>query len=203
MDDESALSGEELRHTLRDATEHLARTLDLLDRLLRHPVPDAAQGPVSIAGTLRLVRDLFRMNRLSVRLDIDGALTASLPAVAGVEQHIEHALLALLLNALEALGPDEGGTVRLTASVAAGHVEVAMEDSGPGVSTEIRSRLFQPFVTSKSGRPAAGLGLAVSRWLLRQSGGDLVYAPTNSAGSRFVLRLPVWPGGSAPPQSAA
>jgi signal transduction histidine kinase len=70
-------------------------------------------------------------------------------------------------------------------------VELAMEDDGPGVSASVRDRLFQPFVTTKQGRPLAGLGLAVTRTLIEETGGTVRYEPVNP-GARFVVELPVW-----------
>jgi FixJ family two-component response regulator len=65
---------------------------------------------------------------------------------------------------------------------------VCVEDSGPGVSAELAARLFEPFVTDKMS--GMGLGLALSRSLLRHQGGDLWFEPGRLAGARFVVRLP-------------
>ena len=67
-----------------------------------------------------------------------------------------------------------------------------MEDTGPGISAQIRERLFQPFVTfgKKNG---LGLGLALSRQTLLDNGGDLWVDSAPNAGARFWLRLPQAP----------
>jgi len=65
---------------------------------------------------------------------------------------------------------------------------ICVEDSGPGVSAELAGRLFEPFVTDKMS--GMGLGLALSRSLLRHQGGDLWFEPGRLGGARFVMRLP-------------
>jgi signal transduction histidine kinase len=71
---------------------------------------------------------------------------------------MERALVNLISNAIEAM--PEGGQVRISAQFVAGSVVVHVDDTGPGVAPEIRSRLFQPFVTAgKSNGVGLRLGL--------------------------------------------
>ena len=70
----------------------------------------------------------------------------------------------------------------------AGAVAVQVSDSGPGISPEARERLFEPFFTTK--KAGTGLGLAVSRALVRAQGGDLEACSATKRGACFVLRLP-------------
>ena len=70
---------------------------------------------------------------------------------------MERAFVNLIGNALEAM--PEGGAVRISAVVEDGSVVVQVEDNGPGIAPEIRSQLFQPFVTRRQAqRPGAGAG---------------------------------------------
>ena len=81
-------------------------------------------------------------------------------------------------------------TVETTQS--AGRLRVVVEDNGPGVSLEVRERLFRPFASTK---PSGGLGLAVSRRLARLHEGDITFEEPPEGGARFVLTLPL--GGAA------
>jgi two-component system C4-dicarboxylate transport sensor histidine kinase DctB len=69
---------------------------------------------------------------------------------------------------------------------------VAVEDNGPGVAAEVAGRLFEPWVTTRTDRPFAGLGLAVARELMTRMGGTLTYDKEKSPGTRFVMTLKVW-----------
>ena len=66
-----------------------------------------------------------------------------------------------------------------------------MDDSGPGVAASLTERLIEPFVTSKT--TGMGLGLSLSRTLLRHQGGELYCEPSRLGGARFVIRLAMRP----------
>jgi signal transduction histidine kinase len=101
---------------------------------------------------------------------------------------MERVFLNLINNAIEAM--PEGGLIDISAERNGHSVLVRVDDTGPGIPTAVRERLFQPFVTS--GRNGLGLGLALSRQTVLDHGGDLwVEDPNlNGTGARFRLRLP-------------
>ena len=92
----------------------------------------------------------------------------------------------LITNALEAI--PAGGEVRIKATRNRGHVLVAIEDTGPGIPHEIRDKVFEPFVTAGK-ENGLGLGLAFSRQVALDHGGDMWIEP--AAGARFVIRFPL------------
>jgi signal transduction histidine kinase len=100
---------------------------------------------------------------------------------------MERALVNLISNAIEAM--PEGGQVRISAQFVAGSVLVHVDDTGPGVAPEIRTRLFQPFVTAGKSN-GVGLGLVFTRQTVREHGGDLWLDIAPGGGARFSLRLP-------------
>jgi signal transduction histidine kinase len=100
---------------------------------------------------------------------------------------MERTFVNLIANAIEAM--PEGGEVRIWAQLD-GDIAVAhVDDTGPGIATEIRSKLFQPFVTAGK-RNGIGLGLALARQTLIEHGGDLWVDDSPCGGARFSLRLP-------------
>jgi len=100
---------------------------------------------------------------------------------------MERAFMNLIANAIEAM--PEGGQVRISGQFVAGSVVVHVDDSGPGVAPEIRSKLFQPFVTAGK-RHGLGLGLAFTRQTVLEYGGDRWVDTAPGGGARFSLRLP-------------
>ena len=179
-------------NTIREATHHLVRSLELLDRVLRIPSRTAEPRPVSLRAHLEFLDALHRVHRIPVTLDLSGALLPSLPAVTAVEDHLEHALLNLLMNATEACGDRPDGRVGISATVGEGKVSLEIGDNGRGIAPELRDRLFQPFVTTRADRPFAGLGLAVARDLLAGSGGTLEFDGERRDGACFIVTLRTW-----------
>ncbi len=143
-------------------------------------------------------------------LDVNAAIRSTLPAlerVAGdhVRLHLalpeeplrarvdgdqlEQALRSLVANARDAQ-PD-GGQVRITARrTGDGHVEVAVEDDGPGLSRQAADRAFEPFWSTKPLGSGAGLGLPTVRWIAARSGGTARIERAESGGARLVVAFP-------------
>lgn len=118
---------------------------------------------------------------------------------AGIDVPVQRARMGavfqnLLTNALEAM--PEGGTIRIAARETRDHVQVEVEDTGSGIPDEIRSRLFEPFVSAGK-KNGLGLGLWVSRQTVRDHAGELWAEPAK--GGRFVMSLPLGARPSAPP----
>lgn len=115
--------------------------------------------------------------------------------VRGQRESLGMVIVNLLLNAIEAAQktPPPHGVASVSISLtqdSRGYAELAVSDSGPGLSSELAQRLFQPFVTTKP--EGVGLGLAVARQVAESHGGDLSWSRVDDC-TRFRLRLPVAP----------
>jgi signal transduction histidine kinase len=106
--------------------------------------------------------------------------------IAADRQRIRRVLVNLFVNALDVL-PD-GGTIRVSAIPVRSSVLIRVRDSGPGIASEIRDRLFEPFVTAGKSS-GIGLGLAFSRKTVIDHGGEM-WAESSRQGACFALRLP-------------
>jgi signal transduction histidine kinase len=117
---------------------------------------------------------------------IDAEVKASPELEARVNgDHLQQAMMNLLLNAIDAAGP--GGHIRVCIQQNNGHVEIDVEDSGPGLTREQQDRLFEAFYTTKGS--GTGLGLAITRTLLEKMGATIRYV-ASGAGARFRIDLP-------------
>lgn len=183
----------EVHTMLRESTQKLAVCLEMLDRTLRTMPPAGSPGPVVLTEVLGFLDQLYQTCRSLTQLDLSQVLGQRIPAVSGMEDHLEHALLNLLMNALEAIGGRDNGRITVTVTERPGQVELVVDDNGPGIAPENVDRLFQPYVTTKPPTTrAAGLGLTVARHLIQLSGGTLAYTPKPSPGARFVVQLLPW-----------
>ena len=104
---------------------------------------------------------------------------------------IVRVLVNLISNSIQELSSSEGkGFISLNLSREDGFWKVSVEDNGRGVSPENQEKLFQPnFTTKTSGN---GLGLAISRSIIEQSGGKIVYSSSELGGACFSFTLPVY-----------
>ena len=105
---------------------------------------------------------------------------------------LHRALLNIVANAFDAVEERRKPQVGILTEVEQGGewVRITVADNGPGISPDQLSVLFKPFQSTKGAR-GTGLGLAVSRKILREHGGDILVKSEPSKGSRFVLRFPV------------
>jgi len=83
----------------------------------------------------------------------------------------------------------DGGSIEISAELDGESVVVHVSDNGPGIAPEIRSQLFQPFVTAGK-RNGLGLGLALSLQTVIEHGGDMWVDSQPGRGARFSFRLP-------------
>ena len=184
----------EMQSILRQA-RRASKLLRGLLRFVRAGEKRAAR--VNLNDVVRSAIDLVSYRFTVDEVLIEGRLDPSLPPVHGDPNRLEQVLVNLLSNALDALrGVRPPRRLVVDSFVEQGRVCVAVTDNGPGVAAEIADRLFRPFATTK-GRRGTGLGLYISRQLIREAAGDLgldtVRASGEKRGARFLLWLPAAP----------
>jgi signal transduction histidine kinase len=205
------LSAEHLRRVFRDPGGDFAATLETctgsilkqvqilrdiateFSAFARPPAPTPE--PVDLAA---LARDVLRPyervlpSGVSLRLDLDGQPLFAL----GDRRLLERALVNLIENALQAVL--DRGDVTLRLSVQEQRVEIAVEDTGPGVSPEVRARAFEPFFSTKTS--GSGLGLALVKKIAEDHGGGVALESPPGGGAKAVLWLPRATPPAAPAQ---
>jgi heavy metal sensor kinase len=194
----------ELREALarvRDESARLKQIVDDLFLLARAEAGDPLMVPREVylgevaADSVRAVRSLA--DAKTVRLAFTGS--EDLP-FRGDEALLRRLFVNLLDNAIKYTPP--GGDVTLSAERRNGHYLVTVADTGPGIPTEAQPHIFDRFfrvdrdrhVSTTSG---AGLGLAIAAWIAQTHGGSVSLDRSDSAGSRFSVRLPVPSDGDA------
>ena len=101
---------------------------------------------------------------------------------------IQQVLLNLMRNAVEAMDGSPVRRLEVAASRRGERVEVLVADSGPGLPLSVQSRLFQPFVTTKS--EGLGIGLSICRAIVESHGGELAAESSDDAGTTFRFTIP-------------
>jgi signal transduction histidine kinase len=116
---------------------------------------------------------------------------SDLPHVHGDRDLLNQVFLNLLLNALDAV--QKGGRIQVRAGSDAdrGFVSVDVTDNGSGIPAHVIGSIFDPFFTTKATGQGTGLGLSMSRSIVRQHGGEIRVQSAVGAGTTFSVLLPV------------
>jgi signal transduction histidine kinase/CheY-like chemotaxis protein len=185
----------EVDRTLGKIREQALRASRIVRNLLsiaRRKDPERAQA--SLKEIVDTVVELFAYEARLARARVDVEVPETLRVLA--DRHaLQQVFVNLLQNALHAL-EDWGGEkrIRIQARELPDGLIVSVSDTGPGIPEALRTRIFHPFFTTKGPTRGTGLGLALSRSIARDHGGDLLLDHAGEGGARFLLRLPVSAG---------
>ncbi len=156
---------------------------------------DLRRVPVAVAP---IVADALAI--VSARLDgreiaLQSEIGTSLPSVPADAIALRQVLLNLLTNAIDATTPP--GSIMVSARVVSPNgrpgrvLEIAVRDSGHGMTPEEQRRVFEPFYSTKGPGHGTGLGLAIVEHIVRAHGGQMVVESAPGAGTTMRVRLPL------------
>ncbi len=182
----------ELRAALREIAAQAVRAGEIIRRVRTLARSQPVERSLSDLNTvvseiLELMQTDARVHRVRLRLE----LAEGLPQVSVDRVQIQHVILNLVRNGLEALSESgcAAGEVRICSGrTDSGDVELAICDNGPGVPAEELERIFDPFFSTKPS--GTGLGLPISHTVVRAHGGTLGYRPNRPSGACFYVLLP-------------
>jgi PAS domain S-box-containing protein len=147
--------------------------------------------PVDVADVVKATLDAMAP-QVPDTVTIDVELAPTLRPAAGDRDRLQQVLLNLVDNAVKYAAP---GSVRVRAKTVDGSARIVVTDEGPGIAFADQERIFEKFyrgdpklVRSPSG---TGLGLYISRELVRRMGGNLVLTSRPGAGATFTVELPL------------
>ena len=115
--------------------------------------------------------------------------SASAPMISCNPHKIRQALLALFMNAVEAMM--DGGTLSVTTTTSGQNISIQIQDTGLGINPRDLPHIFEPFYTTKSGGDGTGLGLAVVYGIIKHHKGSVILENTSQNGSTFKITLPL------------
>jgi signal transduction histidine kinase len=147
--------------------------------------------PVDVADVVKATLDAMAP-QVPDTVTIDVELAPTLAPAAGDRDRLQQVLLNLVDNAVKYAAP---GNVNVRATTIDGSARIAVKDEGPGIAFTDQERIFEKFyrgdpklVRSPSG---TGLGLYISRELVRRMGGNLVVTSHPGSGATFTVELPL------------
>ncbi len=199
------------RHEIENKEHEAADCLDLIasesrrcGEIVKNLLTFSRVAPMNIESTdlnsvidrsLRLVQHQLDMAGIQVQRE----LAEDLPRVQCDAGQIEQVILALVMNAIDAMPRGGNLWVRSGHSASADQVEIEVRDDGTGIPPEILASIFEPFLTTKETGRGVGLGLAVSRSIVDRHSGQIGVQSELGKGTTFVVTLPLHaPAGTAP-----
>jgi heavy metal sensor kinase len=184
------------REIIGSMLEEVDRLALLVDRLLMLSRADTGEAKLSvdIVDLPALAQEIAEQLGVlaeekdqSIQLQCD-----SVPCWNGDRVVLRQALLNLVDNAIKYT--PKGGTIKIRVAQAADAAVIDVTDTGPGIPTELQSRIFDRFYRVDKARSrengGTGLGLAIAKWAVEVNGGRLTFEPENGTGSCFRITLP-------------
>jgi signal transduction histidine kinase len=161
-----------LRPRLDAIARHTRRGEDLvrgIADLARRESPGVQTVDLAAAARKALETRYYEHGRAGISCSVGASEAGAAGRVRADPQEIEQLLLSLIINAEQAIGVASGGAIRVTVEGSDGAIELTIEDNGNG---EIPADALEPFVSARSPRIAAGLGLAAAHAIAARLGGE-------------------------------
>jgi two-component system NtrC family sensor kinase len=143
--------------------------------------------PVDINDILRDVRKLLSHGVLSSQISLMGELQDGLPVTVGDANQLKQVFLNIIGNAIQST--EDGGTITVTSLQRGDTIVVRVRDTGPGIPEDVMNKMFVPFFTTR--KSGSGLGLAVTRRIVENHGGEISVESKVGEGTVFQVVLPI------------
>jgi len=138
-----------------------------------------------IDNIILLVRNQTSFRNIIIEKELDG----DLPDILVDPDQVQQVFVNIILNAAEAMTKGGTLTIRSMRSPDLQYIVITFADTGPGISEEVRERIFDPFYTTKE--HGTGLGLSISYGIIEQHGGTISVDSVIGKGSTFTISLPI------------
>ncbi|HEU4523524.1 MAG TPA: ATP-binding protein [Gemmatimonadales bacterium] len=182
-----------LRDIMNDIAADDVRAAEIIRRM--RALLTKGQRDVQPLDLSQLAGDVLRLvasDAILRRVRIHSRLEPDLPGIVGDRVQLQQVILNLVVNGLESMSDVAPGQRHLTIRTGQpdpDSVEVTVEDTGPGISAETMSRIYEPFFSTKP--DGLGMGLSICRSIAEAHGGRLEASNGHRGGARFVFTLPV------------
>jgi len=193
--------GGESKTLLTAITREVQRLEHLSEEYLRVArLPQPRMESEDIAAKVQEIAAFAKleMDRANIKLAVD--IEDEVPPALFDEGQIRQAILNVLRNAREAMSStDGGGTITIYVRAEGMSVVIGVDDEGSGIPDDVRSRIFDPFFSTKG--EGTGLGLAITRQIVEAHGGSISVEKREPGGTSFRLLLPIAPQRNSGPMS--
>jgi signal transduction histidine kinase len=146
-------------------------------------------GPCDINAVINDVLSLLDHQLRTGSIQVRKELADSAPIVQGIEHKLQQVFLNLFLNARDAM--PKGGWLTIATREDPGGAAIEVADTGSGIPSDLLSRIYDPFFTTKEIGKGTGLGLSITYGIIQEHGGTIACESHVGQGTRFSIRLPL------------
>jgi len=180
----------ERRRALESIHHQALRAHEMISDLMLFARPPRLDlKPLDVDELVRKVGSEFDGESQRRAIEVSTKIELSLPALMADPVQLAVAIHALWRNAVEAIG--HGGRIEVSVYLPAdGFVQIAVQDSGPGISEHIRPHIFDPFFSGREAGRGLGFGLSKAWRIVTDHRGRILVDNPPAGGTRFVIELP-------------
>ncbi|MBU2488668.1 MAG: two-component sensor histidine kinase [Proteobacteria bacterium] len=163
---------------------------------------DPTEKTVQLNDLVNEVAGLSEQRARFANVRVEKDLAGDLPLVRVSPSEMQQVILNLLNNAIDAIDPKAGGTVRIATRATEEGVVLDVSDTGQGIPEANLARIFDPFFTTKPVGKGTGLGLSICYGIIQKMSGKISVQSAVDAGTTFHITIPVAPGSPKGPPTA-
>ncbi|MGM9698563.1 MAG: sensor histidine kinase [Prevotella sp.] len=194
---------DDLRENLAKIKEHGERATSIIQNILQYSRgKEGVRIPSDINALTHeyvwLGYHAMRANYNGFNVSISEEYAEGLPMIAMVPQDISRAILNVVNNAFYAVwerskveGEDYSPEIKVKTRVDGEQLTIDIEDNGSGMTDEVKAKLYDNFFTTKPVGHGTGLGMAITRQIIEQHHGHIMFDSTLHVGTRFSLTIPI------------
>jgi signal transduction histidine kinase len=186
-DHKAQLPDEEITKALDQSTREIGRIEHLMQELVGFATPSEPRNdPIDLSSEIQGVVEFIEQEMLRHNIELRTRLPSHPVWVKLDQGRLRQIMLNLLQNAQQAM-ESGGGRINISLAQHRGHVEISIADDGPGINEKDRTRIFEPFFSTRN--DGTGLGLALVKRFIDEVDGDLHCEPNRQGGATFHIVL--------------
>ena len=196
IQDGQAISNKELARVSTAVADQVKRASDIINRLREFGrKPDFQKELVDLNSVISNVLEIIGQQLVLNNIQVDYNLDAGLPNILANFNRMEQVMFNLVSNARDAIeqlpdtAPDAARVITLSTFCEAGEIVCEVADTGVGIPTRHKHKIFEPFYTTKEVGKGMGLGLAISYGIVRDYGGTIETVKRDGGGTCMILRF--------------
>lgn len=174
---------------LKSAEKATGRCKRIVNDLLSFSRESKQTEEVDINHTIKKVITNAKEDILKPGIKIVKELEPDLPKVRADSVQLRQVFMNIIMNAADAI--KDKGQITVKTGIVPGGISVEVSDTGMGIPRELRSKIFDPFVTTKAPGKGVGLGLAISYNIIKRFDGEINVTAGRNNGATFTITLPV------------